>query len=472
MSHSFVLSFKEGIALVEQSDGHTLLRSQSAQVPLMHLSPGLLAALRILSSAGATIEQLGEVVIQHDGITSLSKLLSYLDCFTKKGLLCQTVTWSRGKLATLVPPVAIPRCIPNKLANGTYYVLSRFAYLHRDGENFILASPLAHAHVLLHDWRAVALLHALAQPTNLQKLAQVLDDLPDGCIVGFVQLLLSCRILVRLSDEGFSEEEHPTLSQWDFHDLLFHTKSRMGGYERPYGATFRFLGKIEPLPAVKHPMSNMTTCLYTPDVESLKDNDVPFTRVLEERRSIRTHGEESITLLQLGEFLYRTARIRTLTGAAETGYERTNRPYPSGGACYELEMYVAVNSCTGLSPGLYHYCPKEHQLHLLVDRTRELDTLLEQAYGATGQIGKPQILIVLSARFQRIAWKYEAMAYAAILKNVGALYQTMYLVATAMGLAACALGGGNSDTFAAVAGIDYYTETSVGEFLLGSGAKR
>lgn len=55
-----------------------------------------------------------------------------------------------------------------------------------------------------------------------------------------------------------------------------------------------------------------------------------------------------------------------------------------------------------------------------------------------------------------------------ILKNVGVLYQTMYLVATAMDLAPCALGGGDSDLFARATALDYYAETSVGEFLLGS----
>jgi SagB-type dehydrogenase family enzyme len=60
------------------------------------------------------------------------------------------------------------------------------------------------------------------------------------------------------------------------------------------------------------------------------------------------------------------------------------------------------------------------------------------------------------------------MAYSVILKNVGALYQTMYLVATAMDLAPCALGGGDSDLFARAAGLEYTVETSVGEFLLGN----
>ena len=60
------------------------------------------------------------------------------------------------------------------------------------------------------------------------------------------------------------------------------------------------------------------------------------------------------------------------------------------------------------------------------------------------------------------------MAYALILKNVGVLYQTMYLVATAMGLAGCGLGGGDSDLFSRAAHTQSLVETSVGEFLLGS----
>ena len=45
------------------------------------------------------------------------------------------------------------------------------------------------------------------------------------------------------------------------------------------------------------------------------------------------------------------------------------------------------------------------------------------------------MLITIAARFQRVSWKYAAMAYVTILKHVGVVYQTMYLVATARGLA-------------------------------------
>jgi oxazoline/thiazoline dehydrogenase len=48
------------------------------------------------------------------------------------------------------------------------------------------------------------------------------------------------------------------------------------------------------------------------------------------------------------------------------------------------------------------------------------------------------------------------------------LLQTMYLCATAMGLAGTALGVGDAECAAAAIGSDYYAESSVGEFLLGT----
>ena len=92
---------------------------------------------------------------------------------------------------------------------------------------------------------------------------------------------------------------------------------------------------------------------------------------------------------------------------------------------------------------------------------------IEEAVSATAGLGRPQILFTIASRFGGFNWKYSAMCYAAQLKNVGAIYQTMYLVATAMGLGACGLGLGNADRFARMTGHDYATEGSIGEFMIG-----
>jgi SagB-type dehydrogenase family enzyme len=205
-----------------------------------------------------------------------------------------------------------------------------------------------------------------------------------------------------------------------------------------------------------------------PDLDMLADDDMPLSQVLEARRSIRQHGHIPISADQLGMFLYRVARVRKRIHTAQD--QLSSRPYPSSGAIYELELYVLVQRCTGLSSGLYHYDPQQHQLEPLGGPTSHTEALLRDAMAATAWKPEepPQLLLIVAARFARMAWKYASMAYAAILKHVGVLYQTMYLVATAMQLAPCAIGAGDADRFAQAAGTDAHTESSVGEFLLGS----
>jgi SagB-type dehydrogenase family enzyme len=78
------------------------------------------------------------------------------------------------------------------------------------------------------------------------------------------------------------------------------------------------------------------------------------------------------------------------------------------------------------------------------------------------------VLITVTSRFGRLSWKYSQIAYALTLKHVGVLYQTLYLVATAMGLAPCAVGSGDTAAAARALGLDWTQESSVGEFLIGS----
>jgi SagB-type dehydrogenase family enzyme len=149
------------------------------------------------------------------------------------------------------------------------------------------------------------------------------------------------------------------------------------------------------------------------------------------------------------------------------------RPYPNGGSLYELELYAVAARCTGVPPGLHYYDPAGHRLGLLRERTPAVERLLADAARDAGVPSSAiQVLLVVSARFPRRAWKYAATAYANTLKNAGVLLQTMSLVATAMGLAPCAVPGGGAGRFPAVVGTDPVEECAVGAFLLGSGPDR
>ena len=466
-----MLSFKDDIAITNQ-DNRVAIQLWKKTISLEHTSTGIRAVLQALSSGdGATEQQLVALFKQHEGESGLPILFYSVQKWIQLGMICHTVFWQEVKLATLIPLTATAPFSSLKPSDNQRYLLSRFAYLHQEGEQWILESPLAHSKMVLHDGRAMALLHTLAKPINPSGLCRQFPDISTTVVSSLLTLLLGDHYLSTVDEKGQIDETQ-TLAQWEFHDLLFHARSRQGRHANRHGADHIFQGHIEPLPVVKPPMSNQVIGLYKPDIERLKNNDVPFTRVLEQRCSIREPGEPPITVKQLGEFLYRTARVREIIKAEQRPYERSNRPYPSGGASYEMELYIIVNHCEGLAAGLYHYSPNEHTLEKLTDRTPELETLLKSAYYATAEYGLPQTLIILAARFQRVMWRYNFMAYTAILKHVGVLFQNMYLVATGMGLAPCAVGGGDSDLFAAVAETDYYAETSVGEFILSSRATK
>ena len=197
--------------------------------------------------------------------------------------------------------------------------------------------------------------------------------------------------------------------------------------------------------------------------------------MLERRASLRTYdADHPITRGDIGALFDRAARIRgDLATPAGPAGERGNvevvvkRPYPTGGACGELELYVAVDRAADIEPGLYHYDAAGHALVRISGRTPAVSSLLAEARTSAGGIPETQALVIVTARFARVMWKYRSVAYALILRDTGVLYQTLYLAATDLGLAPCALGAGDATLFAEATGLDPLIEGSVGEFLLG-----
>jgi SagB-type dehydrogenase family enzyme len=271
--------------------------------------------------------------------------------------------------------------------------------------------------------------------------------------------------------EAEHEQELP-LAVWEFHDLLFHARSRGGRHFNPLGGTYRFAGRIDPAPVLPPPRSSRVVELGRPDFDRLAREDPPLSAIQAARRSIRRYAEPPVDIGELAEFLFRVARLDDLVhypgpDAAHPEWFAV-RPYPAGGALYELECYVGVVRCGGLAPGLYHYDAGNHRLEVVCGASAGLDELLAiEGRGAMIGLEQMQVFVLLTARMHRIAWKYAGLAYALVLKHVGVLYDQMYLAATAMGLAPCAVGGGDSDLFARVSGLDYYEEPLVGEFALG-----
>jgi SagB-type dehydrogenase family enzyme len=341
----------------------------------------------------------------------------------------------------------------------------------------ILESPRAGVLFRIRDAKIAAALAILSAPQQVRSLRRR-DGFPGLELLG---LLTDCRILLKIDparEDGLrSSEGDDHLVFWDFHDLLFHLRSTEGRHANPSGGTYPYAGLIPPLPAVRPSRSGETIDLR-PFTAADSQAAPPITKLLRERHSTRSfHDQEPIALAELAQFLDGAVRVQAQWSAKldELGenapvVEYAARPYPAGGAAYELELYLTVSECDGLARGFYHYDAGKHALVSIPAREQEINATLAGAQFAMGADAPPQIVITIAARFGRISWKYSSIAYALILKDAGVLTQTLYLMATGLGLGACAIGSVNINLFAKMAGVEFHVEGPVGQIAIGRAA--
>ncbi len=467
------LSLVEEITLTDDERSVTL-ESEHGHVHYDGLEAGLVRAFRHLAQGDCDQATLEKLVLDTDGLGGLSWFSHLLDQMIRRCFVEFTVWSGTQRLMGLHPTVPSSEFRLVDFDPETPYQVSRFAYSRNHDGSMVIESPRSRTLLRVYDPRAAQLWAAWSQRRTVEQAAD-LTGLPLEVASLATRLLLSGGAIIDGSREAGEECDHP-LASWEFHDLLFHARSRIGRHNYPVGATFRFLRSRPALPLDPSPQDGEGIQLASAARRAQTAQDAALATVMESRRSVREHGANPIGADELGEFLYRVARLRATAQQEAHGqdedqaesFEIGSKPYPSGGGLYELELYPVIGRCHGLDPGLYHYDARHHRLEAMKKAAFGFEKLLDHATIAAGAAARPQVLIVISARFGRVAWKYQTIAYATVLKNVGALYQSMYLVATAMGLAPCALGSGNSELFANLAGVCFESETSVGEFMLGS----
>ncbi len=396
----------------------------------------------------------------------------------RHGLLVYRVESSREReeQAIIEPQIADYWPQEPELGDADVLVLSRFAYMRRRGNDLVLESPRAGALFKICGPKVAALIALLAEPQKIRKLRRQ-DGFPG---IGLLALLVDCQILFRVDaagDNGLRPAEGDgNLVLWDFHDLLFHTRSTGGRHANPLGGLYRYADITPPLPAVRSRWPGKSIDLR--EYSAAPSQAVsPIARLLRERHSTRVFDDQHpITVAELSQFLDSTARVLSTSKTDDLSdggpaVEHTKRPYPSAGSSYELELYLAVDRCEGLARGFYHYDADGHALSLIDVRPHDLEALLGESEFAMGVATAPQVLITIAARFGRVLWKYSSIAYALILKDVGVLMQTFYLAASGMGLGGCATGIANIELFAKMTGIAFHIEGPVGQFAIGRGGQ-
>jgi SagB-type dehydrogenase family enzyme len=174
-------------------------------------------------------------------------------------------------------------------------------------------------------------------------------------------------------------------------------------------------------------------------------------RLLERRASCRAFSDQGLTFEQLAAVL---SAAYGIVEVSELGaLEFIERPVPSGGGLYPLELYVIANSVGRLSPGVYHF----HPVGGLLEQLREgavPRALLTYLFMGQEYISRAGAIVVTTAVWGRSLGKYGDRGYRYLLFEAGHVAQNIDLAAVEAGLGACNLGGFFDDELAALLTID------------------
>ncbi len=292
----------------------------------------------------------------------------------------------------------------------------------------------------------LGVLHAFRRPRLVRDVVAELSAFPDEEVAAFVSDLFEAEILI----------EPPTqLVGWDLDALAFHRRSRSDRVP-VVGAP--------PPPAIEPPRSSHVLALARDSTVGRGD----LTEALAARRSRRSWPQAPIAFEGLSRLLWLSARNRDAAERAD-GDRVVSRAYPSGGAAYSLELTLVIgaDAVSGLELGVYRYLPEVHSLDVLSHDRAHVAPFLDAATVAAA-CDRPPVTMVVTSRFGRQASSYDHLAYGLVLKEVGCLFQTMYLVGAHLDIGVCALGGGSPDSLLhELLGTDDLSEPVVGELMLG-----
>ena len=187
-----------------------------------------------------------------------------------------------------------------------------------------------------------------------------------------------------------------------------------------------------------------------PEPAALK---LSLEQALSRRRTKRQFSLEPLKLEKVSALCW------AAYGVTETKGRLGLHTAPSAGATYPLELYVVVQNCADIEPGLYLYQPNNHSLAKLAAGNFKKEAawaLLDQAF-----VQRAALTFVWTAVVQRCARRYQQRAYRYIYLEAGHQCQNLLLAAAALGLDACPVGAFFDAELANLLGIDGTNEITV-----------
>ncbi|MGH9914865.1 MAG: nitroreductase family protein [Pyrinomonadaceae bacterium] len=138
-----------------------------------------------------------------------------------------------------------------------------------------------------------------------------------------------------------------------------------------------------------------------------------------------------VTLDELAAILMTTAGIRNL----ESKNNQVKRWAATAGNLGSVELFLAIHDVDGLPPGFYFYQPQEHSLAFIQWRSGmlEIEEFMRRVVLAEPD-HLPDVLVLFTGAFERIAQKYGSFAYRLINLDAGAALSQFHLVARCLNI--------------------------------------
>jgi SagB-type dehydrogenase family enzyme len=156
--------------------------------------------------------------------------------------------------------------------------------------------------------------------------------------------------------------------------------------------------------------------------------DLGLTKLLMTRHSVRELSDKALSLEQLSNILWAGQGINA------SGKKRTTA---SARATYPLKIYVMVKNVTNVEPGIYLYDPKDSKLTAVPKGEKKTD-VVTNAVKQDWIAKAPAVILIAYAKPDKDLGEKTVMFVSV---EAGAVMQNVYLMAVALGLGTCAVGG-------------------------------
>lgn len=168
---------------------------------------------------------------------------------------------------------------------------------------------------------------------------------------------------------------------------------------------------------------------------ALKRNKGSLFKAMASRESIRRFSKEPISFNNLSYILFGSSGIIR----SNESIDKNRRSYPSAGARYPIEIYIASLNIENLNKGLYHYNVKRNELEVLLKE--DLERWVLKSFGDEKWLTEAGGIVILTGVLRRNYIKYNNRGYRYLLIEAGHISQNIMLLAEELGMVTCPVGG-------------------------------